>query len=134
MGVFQSRTIVPLKMWLLQGNEAAVGAFFFFFLKSNWRQDSWTQKRRERCWRTQKMSWPLLGPHGPRQRCWACRFCCLRALREVVPEQQQLGPLCSEWEDRKSQTAEWASCRGRPGPLSFHSRGPRGRNGGRVLI
>ena len=36
-GVYQSRTIVPLKMWFLRGNDAAMGAFFFFFLKSKWR-------------------------------------------------------------------------------------------------
>ena len=32
-GVYQSRTIVPLKMWLLRGNDAAMGAFFFFSQK-----------------------------------------------------------------------------------------------------
>ena len=100
------------------------------FLKSNRRRDSWTQKRREQCWGTQEMSWPLLSLRGP-VRGAGLAGSAARALREVAPEQQQLGPLHGEWEDRKSQTAEWASRRGRRGPLSFHSRGPGGgREGG----
>lgn len=132
-GAFQSRAVVPLKMWLLQGNDAAMGDF--------------SQKQLEARFLDSEEKGAVLGdtgnvlasaePQGPRQRRWPCRFCCLRAPREVVPEQQQLGPLHGEWEDRKSQTTEWASRRGRRGPLSFHSRGPggpRGRKGGRVLI
>lgn len=55
LGVFQSRTIVPLKMWLLQGNEAAMGALFFFFSQKQLEARFLDLgKRRERCWRTQK--------------------------------------------------------------------------------
>lgn len=74
-GAFQSRAVAPLKMWLLRGNDAAMGAF--------------SQKQSEARFLDSEEKGAVLGdtgdvlasaePQGPRQRRRPCGLCCPRS-------------------------------------------------------
>ena len=64
-GVYQSRTIVPLKMWLLRGNDAAMGAFFFFFSKATGGEIPGLRREGSGVGGHRKCLWLLLGLRGP---------------------------------------------------------------------